>query len=104
MTKDGVVVVSHDPAFNPDITRGPDGKWLEKTGPAIWSLTFKELQRYDVGRLNPANAYAKRWPEQQAGRRHAYPAACRPVRAGEEEWQRSSPLQHRDQDLAARAG
>jgi glycerophosphoryl diester phosphodiesterase len=65
ITKDGVVVVSHDPAFNPDITRGPDGKWLEKTGPAIWSLTYKELQRYDVGRLNPANAYAKRWPEQQ---------------------------------------
>ena len=65
ITKDGVVVVSHDPAFNPDITRGPDGKWLEKTGPAIWNLTFKELQRYDVGRLNPANAYAKRWPEQR---------------------------------------
>ena len=65
ITKDDVVVVSHDPAFNPDITRGPDGKWLEKTGPAIWNLTFKELQRYDVGRLNPANAYAKRWPEQR---------------------------------------
>jgi len=65
ITRDGVVVVSHDPALNPDITRGPDGKWLEKTGPAIWSLTFKELQRYDVGRLNPANAYAKRWPEQR---------------------------------------
>jgi glycerophosphoryl diester phosphodiesterase len=56
VTKDGVVVVSHDPAFNPDITRGPDGKWLEKIGPAIWSLTFKELQHYDVGRLNPASS------------------------------------------------
>ena len=66
VTKDGVVVVSHDPAFNPDTTRGPDGKWLEKTGPAIWALTYKELQHYDVGRLNPASAYAKRWPEQRA--------------------------------------
>jgi len=65
ITRDGVVMVSHDPALNPDITRGPDGKWLEKTGPAIWSLTFNELQRYDVGRLNPSNAYAKRWPEQR---------------------------------------
>jgi len=65
VTRDGVVVVSHDPAFNPDITRGPDGSWLEKTGPAIWSLTFQDTQRYDVGRLNPSNAYAKRWPEQQ---------------------------------------
>jgi glycerophosphoryl diester phosphodiesterase len=65
ITKDGVVVVSHDPAFNPDITRGPDGEWLEKTGPAIWSLDFQDTRRYDVGRINPASAYARRWPEQQ---------------------------------------
>jgi len=65
ITRDGVVVVSHDAALNPDITRGPDGKWLEQAGPAIRNLAFKELQRYDVGRLNPANAYAKRWPEQK---------------------------------------
>jgi glycerophosphoryl diester phosphodiesterase len=65
VTKDGVVVVSHDPALNPDITRGPDGKWLGRTGPTIRSLTFDELQRYDVGRLNPSNAYAQRWPEQK---------------------------------------
>ena len=65
ITRDGVVVVSHDPSLNPDITRGLDGKWLEKTGPAIWHLTYAELQRYDVGRLNPSNAYAKRWPEQR---------------------------------------
>jgi glycerophosphoryl diester phosphodiesterase len=65
ITKDGVVVVSHDPALNPDITRGPDGKWLETTGSAIWTLTFAELQRYDVGRLKPRTAYAKRWPQQR---------------------------------------
>ena len=65
ITKDGVVVVSHDPAFNPDITRGPDGKWLRTDGPAIWSLDYQETRHYDVGRLNPANAYSKRWPEQQ---------------------------------------
>lgn len=65
ITKDGVVVVSHDPAFNPDITRGPDGKWLQETGPALWRLDFRDTQRYDVGRINPASAYAKRWPEQR---------------------------------------
>src|SRR5687768_1094249 len=64
ITKDGVVVVSHDPVLNPDIARGPDGQWLP-AGPAIWSLTYDELQRYDVGRLNPARAYGKRWPDQQ---------------------------------------
>jgi glycerophosphoryl diester phosphodiesterase len=66
ITRDGVVVVSHDPALNPDITRGPDGRFLERTGPAIWSLAHKELQAYDVGRLNPSREYAKRWPQQQA--------------------------------------
>jgi glycerophosphoryl diester phosphodiesterase len=65
VTRDGVVVVSHDPAFNPDIARGPDGKWLEEPGPAIWSLDFGDIQRYDVGRINPASDYAKRWPEQR---------------------------------------
>ena len=65
ITKDGVVVVSHDPVFNPDITRGPDGKWLRKTGPAIWALDFTDTQRYDVGRINPGSAYSMRWPEQQ---------------------------------------
>jgi glycerophosphoryl diester phosphodiesterase len=65
ITKDGVVVVSHDPAFNPDITRGPDGEWLKEAGPALWSLDFRDTQRYDVGRINPASAYAKHWPEQR---------------------------------------
>lgn len=65
VTKDGVVVVSHDPALNPDITRGPDAQWLREPGPAIRSLTYAELQRYDVGRLNPARAYANRFPDQQ---------------------------------------
>ena len=65
ITRDGVVVISHDPALNPDIARGPDGKWLQQAGPAIRSLTYRELQRYDVGRTNPASAYAQRWPEQR---------------------------------------
>lgn len=66
VTRDGVVVVGHDPLLNPDIVRGPDGKWLEKKGPAINELTFAELSRYDVGRLKPDTVYAKRYPEQVA--------------------------------------
>jgi glycerophosphoryl diester phosphodiesterase len=65
ITRDGVVVISHDPALNPDITRGPDGKWLRQTGPLIRTLSYADTQRYDVGRLNPASDYARRWPEQQ---------------------------------------
>jgi glycerophosphoryl diester phosphodiesterase len=66
MTKDGVLVVSHDRTLNPDHTRGPDGKFLETEGPAIRSLTLAELQRYDVGRLKPGTAYAADFSEQRA--------------------------------------
>ncbi|MFZ9194746.1 MAG: glycerophosphodiester phosphodiesterase [Burkholderiales bacterium] len=66
VTKDGVVVVSHDAALNPDITRGPDGQWLERNDLAIHALTFNELQRYDVGRIRPGADYAQRFAQQQA--------------------------------------
>ena len=65
VTRDGVVVIYHDAVLNPDITRGPDGKWLEATGPAIWTLTYEELQRYDVGRIKPGSGYEQRFSGQQ---------------------------------------
>ena len=66
ITRDGVVVVSHDEALNPEITRGADGTWLEQNGPPIWHLTYEDLQRYDVGRIKPGSAYAARFPRQRA--------------------------------------
>lgn len=65
ITKDGVVVVSHDSTLNPDITRAPDGRWLAGGGSSIRQFTYEELQRFDVGRINPASEYAKRFPQQQ---------------------------------------
>jgi glycerophosphoryl diester phosphodiesterase len=65
MTKDGVVVVSHDSFLNPDHTRGPDGQFLNVKGPAIRSLTLTELKRYDVGRLKPGTRYGAGLPEQR---------------------------------------
>ena len=69
ITKDGIVVVSHDSRLNPDLTRLSDGKWLEvpvNKGPSIFSLDYEELQRYDVGRIKPGTKYAERYPEQQS--------------------------------------
>jgi glycerophosphoryl diester phosphodiesterase len=63
LSSDGVVVISHDRALNPEITRDASGQWL----PApvlVNSLTFKQLQSYDVGRINPASEYAKRFATQ----------------------------------------
>ena len=65
ITRDGVLVISHDPALNPDITRGPDGQFLTARGPVIWLTDFAELQRYDVGRLKPGSRYAALYPDQK---------------------------------------
>jgi glycerophosphoryl diester phosphodiesterase len=65
ITKDGIVVVHHDRRLNPDLARGPDGKWVSAPAPTLYSLTFAELQRYDVGRIRPGSEYAKRFPHQQ---------------------------------------
>lgn len=65
MTRDGVLVVAHDPALNPDLTRDAEGVFLAARGPLIRSLTFDALQRYDVGRLKPGTRYAARQPDQQ---------------------------------------
>ena len=65
VSKDGVVVVSHDRVLNPDHTRGPDGQFLAGPGPAIRSLTLAQLKQYDVGRLKPGTAYAAAFPLQR---------------------------------------
>jgi glycerophosphoryl diester phosphodiesterase len=65
VTRDGVLVVSHDPALDAAKVRGPDGRWVKDPGPLIHSLTLAELRRYELGRLDPASAYARNWPEQR---------------------------------------
>src|SRR5580704_2672807 len=54
VTKDNVLVISHDPHINPEICTGPH------PAIAIHELTLAELQQYDCGTLkNP------RFPKQQ---------------------------------------
>jgi glycerophosphoryl diester phosphodiesterase len=54
VTRDNVLVISHDPYLNPEICTGPH------PGIAIHELTLAELQQYDCGTLkNP------RFPKQQ---------------------------------------
>ena len=65
ITRDGVVVVHHDRRLNPDVARGPDGRWLASPTPLLHSLDFPALLRYDVGRLRPGSEYAARFPHQQ---------------------------------------
>ncbi|HEY2987172.1 MAG TPA: glycerophosphodiester phosphodiesterase family protein, partial [Candidatus Binatia bacterium] len=57
VTRDDVVVISHNPSLNPDLVRDTDGRWLASPEPPIRSLTLAELRRYDIGRINPASQY-----------------------------------------------
>lgn len=65
VTRDGAVVISHDPQLNPDHTRDAQGRFLQSPGPTICTLDYAQLRLYDVGRLRPGTAYAAQFPEQQ---------------------------------------
>lgn len=65
VTRDDVLVISHNPMLSRDLVRDADGRWLSADGPTIRSLTLEALQRYDIGRIDPASAYARQFPEQR---------------------------------------
>jgi glycerophosphoryl diester phosphodiesterase len=59
VSKDGKLVVSHDPTLNPDICSGADGKPVS-AGIRIYNLTYDEIKKFDCGsRGNP------KFPEQK---------------------------------------
>jgi len=72
VTKDGVLVISHDPFLNPDLTR-LDGQWIASAGPTIQSLTLAELKRYDIGRTNPNSKYGQQFAEQKPADGERFP-------------------------------
>ena len=65
VTKDGVIVVSHERGLNPDLARGTDGKYISAGVPYV-RLTLAEVKKYDVGQIRPGSDYAARFPDQLA--------------------------------------
>jgi glycerophosphoryl diester phosphodiesterase len=65
LTSDGVLVLSHEPRLAAALTRGPDGKWLTEDGAPLVRLSYSDIERYDVGRLNPDHRYAAQFPQQK---------------------------------------
>lgn len=61
MTKNGYVVVSHDRALHPDITRF-NGQWIGDQKILVKDLNYSDLRNYDVGRAQPGSAYEKSHP------------------------------------------
>ena len=65
VTRDGVVVVSHDRGLNPDLARAPDGHYITSGIPYV-DLTLAQVKTYDVGQIRPGSTYAAQFPEQRA--------------------------------------
>jgi glycerophosphoryl diester phosphodiesterase len=66
VSADDVLVIAHDPKLNPNLTRSPNGEYLDTPGPALRSLSYAQIKQYDVGRIKADSAYAKLYPEQVA--------------------------------------
>jgi glycerophosphoryl diester phosphodiesterase len=64
VTRDGVVVIHHDRRLNPDVAR-KNGHWVTAPAPTLYSLSFQDLQAYDVGRIRPGSEYTARFPHQK---------------------------------------
>lgn len=65
ITKDGIVVISHNRGLDKALTRGPDTKWINKST-LIRDLTFQQLRQYDVGRIDPDSRAASRFGKQKS--------------------------------------
>jgi glycerophosphoryl diester phosphodiesterase len=66
LSADSVLVVHHDYALHPELTRDSSGAYsIAEPRPLLRELSLSQLQRYDVGQLRPGSDYAKRHPLQQ---------------------------------------
>ena len=65
VTRDGQVVIAHDPRLNPAFTRDAAGRWIDEPGTPLIQLDLAELQRHEIGRARPGSRYAQMWPDQR---------------------------------------
>ena len=66
LTKDGELLVSHDPVLNPAIVRDAAGHYVAAGSVVVKNLSLRELRRFDVGRIDRRTAYAAFFPDQVA--------------------------------------
>lgn len=65
ITKDDVIVVSHERWLSPDLAKDPSGQYVPPPGIPYQTITLAELKRYDVGQIRPGSAYAANFPDQK---------------------------------------
>jgi glycerophosphoryl diester phosphodiesterase len=54
MTKDGHIVISHNPFMSPNLAKGPDGQYVKAGQYDIRTMTLAEVKQFDIGTMNPA--------------------------------------------------
>ena len=64
VTKDGVIVVSHDRWLSPDLARDAKGIYIAQPGIPYLQLTLDQVKSYDVGVIRPGSDYARQFPDQ----------------------------------------
>ena len=64
LSKDDQVIIYHDLRLKSNITRYANGKWIDKNGPAIRSMTLSQLKTFKLGRINKKSAYGLRFRNQ----------------------------------------
>jgi glycerophosphoryl diester phosphodiesterase len=64
VTKDGVIVVSHERGLNPDLARDAKGVYVPPPIVPYVTLTLAQVKSYDVGVIRPGSAYAAHFPDQ----------------------------------------
>jgi glycerophosphoryl diester phosphodiesterase len=66
VTKDDVIIVSHERWLNPDLAKDPSGNYVAPPGIPYQTITLAEVKRYDVGTIRPGSAYAANFPDQKS--------------------------------------
>lgn len=57
LTKDGHIVVYHNPTLNPDITTDKNGNQIEPNKYAIHNMTLDEIKTFNVGKMDTKSEY-----------------------------------------------
>lgn len=66
ITKDNIIVASHDRFLNKDFTRDKNKQWLKDNNTFINNLNYEDLQFFDVGTADPNSYYASKFPKQKS--------------------------------------
>lgn len=64
LTADDVPVITHNHRLHSSSVRDTNGLFLSGEEPKVSSLTFEQIQQFDIGRLDGHSAYGQRFPDQ----------------------------------------